>query len=81
MLFTYSPTFNFHNAAPLTLRITSRPADSYDGDVYPVSDSQARRIRSHFCGVADCRCNSGALIQLDSDGHEFGIPVKFVSAR
>ena len=71
---TYTPKFNFHNRQHLTLRIAAQRVDSYAGDVFPVSDSQRRRIASHFCGVADCRCNSGALIQLDGEGREFGIP-------
>ena len=81
MTITYTPKFNFHNAGPLMLRINSEPKDSFDGPVYPVSTAQARRIRKHFCGTADCRCNSGALIQIDPDGDDtqFGIPTEFVT--
>ena len=78
-MITYSPKFNFHNASALTIRLSTRPIESYAGMVYPVTASQADRIRKHFCGVADCKCNSGALIQLDPDSEASGIPVKFCS--
>ena len=71
---TYTPKFNFHSAPPLKLQVEGTKELSHEGIVYRLSYVQARKVRNHFCGVTDCCCNSGALIQLDAENTAFGIP-------
>jgi hypothetical protein len=69
---TIDPKWNFHNCAPLRLRVfagaqisANRAADmGYPGEaLYHITDRQAARVRRHFCGVSGCACNSGSVIR------------------
>jgi hypothetical protein len=70
MKITYSPKFNFHSSPAIKLVIS--------GDVdaegrYLISNTQAMRIQSHFCGIAGCSCNGGQARQLDQNGKLWSI--------
>jgi hypothetical protein len=56
----YSPIFNFHNQPPIVLRIKGE----LDKDKIVLSNSQAKRIKKHFCGISDCHCNGGQLEEI-----------------
>lgn len=80
MRIVYEPTGinNFHNCGPITLIVKGgKEADSYEGPIYRINKAQAKRLENHFCGMSDCHCPKGAVIQLDPDGLEFGIPAKW----
>lgn len=36
-------------------------------EVYKISVSQMRRVREHFCGVKECRCPAGGVLESDWD--------------
>lgn len=76
---SYAPTGinNFHNSAAINLNISGEKTNGtcYDGPVYRISASQAKKIQAHFCGVTDCRCAHGAVDQLNESGTEWGIRV------
>jgi len=69
----YEPTGinNFHNSGPIKVRILDYTF--HNSSVYIVSRAQAQRIKTHFCGISDCKCGQGAVQQLDPEGIEFGI--------
>ncbi len=86
MKITYCPTEpinNFHHSRPLDLIITGETTEGIccSGDVYRISTSQAAKIRKHFCGITDCRCAAGATDQLNEDGTEWGIPVRYCTTK
>lgn len=68
---------DFHNSGPISLRISGEKIWGMSGDVYRISSSQAQRIRKHFCNVKDCRCSAGSVEQLDSEGTQWGVPVRY----
>lgn len=68
---------NFHNADAISLRITGKKEQGFDGEVYIISKGQARRLEKHFCGVTGCGCAKGAIEELNAEGTAFGIPVRF----
>lgn len=77
----YLPTGinNFHNSTPIALNVrTDRFSYHHeDGEVYKITKSQAQRIKRHFCGIKECWCPAGAVIQLDQDGNEWAILKKY----
>jgi hypothetical protein len=80
MKITYSPTGinNFHNSNPINLVVSGEKTRDYsDREVYRISKRQAQRAMNHFCGITDCRCPHGAVVGLDQDDHEFGLPIKY----
>ena len=83
MMITYQPTGinNFHNSSAIRVRVYPTPLIDPvgNGDMYPISVSQARKIRRHFCGITDCRCAEGAVQELDEAGTRHGLPVRFVA--
>ena len=72
----YAPRFNFHNSEPICLIVdTDQTCEWSPEAVYYVSKRQARKIEEHFCGMSDCRCPKGEVVQLDAEGEHWGIPV------
>ena len=78
MKLTYKPTGinNFHTAPAITLIVSGETAD-FNGPVYRINTRQAKRIQNHFCGITDCRCPHGAVIQLNEAGTEYGLPIAY----
>ena len=74
MNYIYDPSWNFHNAKPITVRVGKPVAGMMGRPVYLISKSQARRIEKHFCGITDCRCNSGGIGEENAEGTVFSIP-------
>ena len=62
---TYQPhgINNFHSSPPIRLRI---PGQTLEG-CYLISSSQEKRIRKHFCGIRDCGCPHGAVVEFGRD--------------
>ena len=62
---TYQPTGinNFHNSAPIRLRISGQTLEG----CYLISPNQEKRIRKHFCGLKDCICRAGSVIEFGPD--------------
>ena len=64
---------NFHNARPINIRyrdeqIATDPWGEHGGgEVIILTDSQARRLGKHFCGMRDCTCGSGVVWMWDTD--------------
>ena len=76
MQITHDPGFNFHHAAPIRVRIKKTYRDANDGTLRGlITPAQARRISMHFCGITDCRCNSGAVRSENEYDTEFSIPM------
>ena len=53
--------YNFHNVADITLHISDEMLiEGVDGGVVgaELTESQIKRISSHFCGISDCECGS-----------------------
>lgn len=48
----------FHNASPITIRVDEsyHPATHSIQEV--LSESQARKLSRHFCGIKGCTCGS-----------------------
>ena len=65
MQITYTPTGinDFHNRGPITLRISGHTQEG----CYLISPLQERRISKHFCGVKDCHCPHGAVVEFGPD--------------
>ena len=80
MKVSYLPTGinNFHNSDAINLVVS--PATIDGNTMYRISASQAKRIEKHFCGTSDCRCAHGAAQQLNAEGTEWGIFVKWCEA-
>lgn len=76
MQITYHPKWNFHNAQPINLRVSRIEEDHGHRKAY-ISKAQARRLAKHFCGITDCRCNSGGLIPENEEGTEFSIELPY----
>lgn len=68
----YNPKgkFNFHRSSSIKLRVSGAVVDD---TFYVVSRGQAQRIREHYCGISDCVCSAGGLVQLDVRGDTWGI--------
>jgi hypothetical protein len=65
---------NFHNSAPLAVRITGETVYAGEDVVYRISKRQAAKIEKHFCGITDCRCpRGGVVVELDQEGETFGL--------
>ena len=75
---TYEPTGinNFHNSDPIHIRVRET-IETHMGALYPITTSQERRIRLHFCGVRDCRCPQGAVQEYEQG--KYGVYAKWVS--
>lgn len=64
----YNTRGNFHNASPIDLRVDLENTIEWNGDdLILLTDYQSRRIEKHFCGMSDCCCGAGPLIQVDND--------------
>lgn len=74
MQIIHDPSWNFHNAPPIRVRIRKTYQDADQGRGL-ISPRQARRINQHFCGIADCRCNSGGVRSENEYDTEFSIPL------
>lgn len=74
MQIIYDPGFNFHNAKPIRVRI-KKTFQGMDGLRGLLSPRQADRIAKHFCGVTDCRCNSGGIQSENEYDTEFSIAI------
>lgn len=74
MLVKYKPTGinNFHNRPALSLRVSEKTNETGES-LYLVSVRTAAKIERHFCGVTDCGCPQGAVIQLNEMGTRYGI--------
>lgn len=72
MQIVYDPGWNFHNAAPLRVRV-AKTIKSDDGVRGLLSRRQAKRISKHFCGVSGCLCYSGGLRSENEYDTEFSI--------
>ena len=80
MRVSYLPTGinDFHNSGAINLIVSADDIDTITGyAMYRITARQARRIEKHFCGVFGCHCAHGAVQQLDADGTECGIFVKW----
>ena len=76
MQITYDPGWNFHGAAAIRVRINKTYRDTSDGTMRGlISPAQARRLDRHFCGIADCRCNSGGVRSENESDTELSIPM------
>lgn len=75
MQIEYAPKFNFHNQPSLIVRSPIFREEDGFLRLY-LSKWQADRLRKHFCGVSECRCNSAGLEQDNEDGTRFSITVK-----
>lgn len=65
MKISYCPTGinNFHNRNAINLIIKNY--NEIDGEMLEITKYQAWRIGAHFCGVTDCRCPAGAIVEFD----------------
>lgn len=72
-----SGRLNFHNSSPLKIIVdTEKTVQGEDGGLlYAISKSQARRIDRHFCGISECICGSGPVVEYNQG--QFGISTKF----
>lgn len=65
---------NFHGAGDIKILVD--PEDVIQGQdgkpLYKLTKVQAKKIEKHFCGISDCRCGSGPVIEYDQDC--FGLP-------
>lgn len=67
---------NFHNQVGVPVNVKK---DRYREDLlgngpgFIISRPVAMRLRSHFCGVKDCKCPAGGILQLNEAGTEFGL--------
>lgn len=65
---------NFHNAGPISVIVDLDDTVEYEGDTLVcLSDNQVRRISDHYCGIDDCCCGSGCLVEWDFG--RWGIPL------
>jgi hypothetical protein len=76
---TYNPRGinNFHNADPIRILVSTIVDPDTPAPLYLITRRQAERIARHFCGVKECRCPAGGVQQMDPDGTEYAIPVKW----
>ena len=74
----YRPTGinNFHNSAKLSLVVGPAIETHIDGKLYPLSLRQAKKVWKHFCGISDCHCPHGAVVEYEQG--KYGLPVCFV---
>lgn len=81
MKINYEPTGinNFHNSPPICLVISGNIDNSMGYPLYTISKGRAKKLADHFCGIKDCRCPGGAVVELDQDGTVFGIRTDYVS--
>lgn len=73
----YRPTGinNFHNSPAITVRL-GEIKETHEGPLYPITENQSRRIKRHFCGITDCRCPAGGVVEYEEGRH--GLDPKWV---
>lgn len=68
---------NFHNSRPINILIDPKDVVDYEGSrLIRISESQAKRLEKHFCGISGCVCGSGPVVEYDQD--KFGISTYFL---
>jgi len=67
---------NFHNSRVIGVLVSGVPVKTYAGELYPLSDRQSKRVKKHFCGISECRCPAGALIEYEEG--KYGLPVEYI---
>lgn len=57
---------NFHNAGDIVIMVDPTKTVIFNGDeLLCLTDYQSTRIEKHFCGMSDCCCGSGPLVEYD----------------
>jgi hypothetical protein len=67
---------DFHRQGTINLIVSGDVVERYyEGGVYLISPRQAQRIWKHYCGMKECRCPGGGVVEIAPN--EYGVRVKY----